>query len=245
MSYTFNGSTHRLTSTATPIPSGSSFTLFCWVKLPDATPAADITPLAIGPLGGSDDYAHLVVLSTGNVRAKVNGAAAFTTSTVTDTVRDLQNGTWAALAGMFTNDGSNNITNVVAWVYNGTDESTASAGTTSRAISPWFGDISVGRNVTSVQNVTGDIAHVAIFNRELTAGELTDLIEKTPDASSATSALYAYWPLLTDAVEVIQGGGTLDFTVTDATLNSGDGPTLSSGSSSIAPLAAYYRMLNG
>ncbi len=247
MSYSFSGSTHRLSTTQTPIPSGSSFTLFCWVKMADATPASESTPLAVGPIGGSDDYCRLSILDTGNGRASVVGGGGSSVSTCTDGTADAQNNTWFAIAGVYTNDGSNSISGATAWVFNGTGEVTGSPTVTPRTVSPWVGDLVVGRNVTGTSPIAGNIAHVAIWTKALSSAELTELATKVPSAVAA-SDLYLYWPLLehnsgdsTKTPEVKQGGGTYDLTVTDATLSSGDGPTLSGGSS-LAPIVMKWRM---
>ena len=69
----------------------------------------------------------------------------------------------------------------------------------------------------------GYIAHVAIWNRVLTAQEITDLSAGSSPLTAASSGLLRYWPLTADAAtQVDEAGSGHDLTVYGATFSTDD-----------------------
>ncbi len=243
MSYSFSGTTQWLDSAATLTAlSNTSFTMACWINVADATPTSTLIPFSLGNSGfTSDRYCALRLLTGGNGNAQAYQSTSSGTST-TDGDADAANDTWFLIVGTFTVNGSNQVTDLDVMTYNGTAEANATPTSGLTKTMSSFDVIRVGAARNSTSTFVGKVAHAAIWTKVLSSAEMTELTTKVPSAV-ANSDLYAYWPLLTGATETKQGGGTYDLTVNSATLNSGDGPTLSSGSSSVAALAHYYRAM--
>ncbi len=242
MSYLFDGVDDIMESTAAlSALVNTSFTMAVWCKPTDATPAANRVAFSLGKSSSSSTEYVYLQQTAGIARMGSVQSGADTTDTADGAASD---GQWFLMVGRFTVNGSNDVT---AHTINSYNQSTATAATkvdealaTAKSMST-FDKNRIGLS-RSFAYFDGYIAHAAIWSALLTDGEVAELYTKVPSAV-APSSLYVYWPMLTDSTEAKQGGGTFDMTVTGATLNSGDGPTLSSGSSSVAALAHYYRAM--
>ncbi len=256
MSYYFNGSTaagenrFRLDATFSALgspPTSSAFTMAIWIKPDDATPAAAMCPISIGTTGSTSDLVAQLALETNGtstVETDLNTTVGVTT---TNAVQDAVQGSWHLIVGSITVDGTSFVSRRKVFTYNGVGTDSAEADVTPSQDLATFTRLHIGERIANNGEFAGYAAHAAIWTKELDAGELTDLCSMTPD-QVATANLAYYWPLLTNADAHASYGGSgfnLGTPGVGVSLNSGDGPTLSSGSSSIAPLAAYYRMLNG
>ncbi len=241
MSYTFDGTTGvRLDSSASlSALANTSFTMAVWCKPVDSTPTANTTAFSLGNSGSSSTNNVQLRQTAGHAQmASVQAGTDFTETADGDAT----SGQWFLMVGRFTVNGSNQVTAHTVNSYNQftataatkVDETLAAAKTMST-----MNVIRVGQARSSGEFI-GDIAHAAVWTKLLSDSEVSELYTKVPSAV-ANADLYVYWPLLTGLTETKTGGGTFDLTNTGgAVLNSGDGPTLSSGSSSIAPLAASY-----
>ncbi len=244
MSYTFTGSEYLSSTASLTAIANTSFTMAVWCKPVDSTPSTNTIAFSLGN-NGSTSTNYVYLRQTGGFMHVASVQAGTDPTETTDGAAT--SGQWFLMVGRFTVNGSNQVTAHAANSYN---QFTATAATKvsetlASAKQMQAMDTNFIGKARSTSYFIGDIAHAAIWSALLTDGEVAELYTKVPSAV-APSSLYVYWPLLTGLTETKTGGGTFDLTNTGgAVLNSGDGPTLSSGSSSIAPLAAYYRMLNG
>lgn len=245
MSYSFSDSTHRLRCDATfsalgAPPASISYTLACWVKVADATPTNAASPFSIGRATSTSDFITQLRLNINGTGGCQSDLLATTTASTTDGEADAVNNTWFLIVGTVVVDASSNVTTLKAWTWNGTAEST-------QQVSPpaaldnllTFTRAQIGEGVSGVGEIVGEVAHCAIWTKELDASERTALATTVPSGVAADSLAY-YWPLLTGPQEAIVGS-PYDMVVSGATLNSGDGPTLGSG----AVPVKYVKVLVG
>jgi hypothetical protein len=215
--YTFDATGEKLETTGSLALTDQSFTVFCWVKPTDNTPASVQTPVSIGNSAyGSDRYCSLQF--TENARALVFQG---TSNSSTTSTNGAVSGEWFAMAGLFTRNTSSQVTSVQAWSWNGVNESLSTADTGLTKQMSTFNVNRIGVARTGVGEFAGIIAHVAVWNKILSSAELTALRTQPPSVV-ATSNLIAYWPLVDDANADVGSG--INLTVTGATLTAGNGP---------------------
>lgn len=237
MSYYFDGASSLQSSASLTDLVNTSFTLVCWVNAADATPTGTHSPFSLGKSSSSStEYVQLRLMETGNAGAMtVQGTAA--TVQTTDGEADAANNTWFLMAGLYTVNASNTVTQVAVWSYNGTAEATMNTvDITDRTMST-FNTNRIGQG-RSTNWFLGKVAHCAIYKKLLSASELTELTTKAPNLV-ASSDLYVYWPLLENADAHASFGGSTFNMATQAgtpTLNSNDGPSIQTAAAAVKKL---------
>ena len=183
-------------------------------------------------------------------------------STNNATITDID--TWHHVVGLFSiRDGSGGAAEFVQCYVDGvadTPDTSSRAGLSTPMAGFWIGADSgtwVGTN--SNLTVNAKVAHCAVFDCVLSAAEIASLGEKTPDTmvydTNSSANLRAYWPLLTDLNDDSGNGYHITSYSADSTAAAvydpdDDNPTLDGTpppdpSGTIAPLAAFYRMMRG
>lgn len=247
MSYYFNGSTttgeNRMRMDASLTGLGGTertFTFAIWIKPDDVTPgsAGNIDHyFSIGRQDTTSDHiAWLGIANTGNALVGVIMGGNQSTA-VADGSADAQldggsQPDWMLVAGSLTFNASGLLSRRKVLAFNGAAEASAELDIATPALDMNAPNrIHLGENINGNNEFTGHVAHAAIWTKELTGAEFTELTTKTPD-QVATADLAYYWPLLANAeAHASYGGSSFNFTTigAGASLNNGDGPTLSTG----------------
>jgi len=237
MSYSFGGGTHNIKGSFTgtfAIP----VSILCWVK---------------GTIMGSDAYFYFgknpsdgndsVHVGTGSAATKIEAGA--TDSAGVERSADYTTGAaeyddvWVPVLGVFTS--SNNRDIYIEVIAN-----TANSGA-ARTVAGLLKHLIAGENPSGSQPWTGLLAELAVWDKALVSGEITDLLDnaKAP-VDVANANLIGYWSLdhddSTPDDESGNGGPTL--TVTGATFDA-DHPSIVSGGSIVPILSQDYSRFAG
>jgi len=195
-SASFNGSSSKISFSSSPIPSSGAFTVSAWVK----TSVSNHCFISFGDFWLKAEYLS-GVFSLGDINTSFQGTT------------DISDGNWHHC--VLTVDNSNNI----ALYVDGTSEDTGAS-----AISRTNGGsfvIGVARNSSPVYWWNGSIDQVRVFNKAISASEVTALYNETASTINTlqvlgdTSCVAAY-PLGVGAGDI---GNTYSGTPTNVTFN--------------------------
>lgn len=178
MSVDLNG-TNQYGELSSAVVSGTPLTLVAWTYR--HTASGDASAIAIEEDGGTTNSFTCRLRSARSVRATSRdsgGQASATTSTVATLNQ------WEHVATVFASS-----TSRTAYLNGG------GSGTDSTSNTPASLDITrIGTGENFLWYYDGLIAEVAVYNKALTTGELTDLQTKSPILVAAAN-LVSYWPL--------------------------------------------------
>lgn len=209
-SRSFNGTTDLITVAANArINDLSPLTILCWQR-----------PVNTGEVAGryidkGGNTAWFIVTGGHDFRVLFSG------NDVLRTTQSSQNpaNTWTHLAATW--DGSTNGTGIRLYA-NGVEVTSYSAtgNATGSRDSDAAADLIIGNNAAASRTYNGRISHLQIYNRELSAGEITTLMHKP---GKILSGCVGYWPLFGVASpEPDWSGGGLNGTLTGTSV--ADGP---------------------
>lgn len=212
MSRTYSTTSDHLDVTATIVAAPATCTLACWFKAGNITTNQDL--ISLGTAGSGDNRRTLRVTATGAVLANCRdtGSKTATSSTViADTT------TWHLLVAVFDGDSSRTAYLDAGGAVSNTTAATPSAPDALR--------ISAIHSATLPVVSAGKIAHIAIWDIALSAGDITSLLTTLPSGVQAAN-LVGYWPCTANASpETDSGTGGHALTVTGTTYDT-DNPTI-------------------
>lgn len=222
MSYYCNGTNQWLrgymgTTYALPI------TLACWFKQTDH-PVAIKSLVEFHYQGGTGNNDSVILRTTATDNTFTAAIISTTGSTGSAGASKNVDNTWTPFVGVFPSNSSRQT-----YVSDATG-----SGSGAYTVSDLFDEISLGVNAADAADFTGYLAEVAIWNKELSAGEIANFLAAKAPSSIAASNLIGYWPLnYNNATQTNVGtDASGDLTVTSATYSS-DHPTIEYGTADI------------
>ena len=221
-SYDCDGTDDNLLSSGSTPVTGYPFTMGGWVKL-TATGSLDRMAGLVDE-GNNNNHWMFESDSSDNFDGQTRISS---TNTTGNNVGALDTTNWRYVAVIATS------TTSVTWYYEGSGTSSATnpGGTPATIDSIKFCEDGSGLNDASVS-----IGYWAIWTSALSTANI-DSLAGGANPCTFSPAPAACWPMTADATDSV---GSYDLTVTGATLDSGDNPTITSG---IAPIAQQRQQM--
>lgn len=214
MSYSFNGTSHYLSRTASTPLTATPFTIIAWVKVDDT---ATVRSVCVSYRQGSSTNYFQVQLNSTEVpqmvtRHNVDGQVLASAASAATP------GAWKFIHGKSASSTSR---------FAGVDGASGTENTTDRTPSGTLDAIQIGMRPTNLEWYDGLIGLVAIYNGALSESELAELATTAPESASTFGDCVAYWDLRTDhgTTTIPDSKGSYDLTVNGATFNA-DNPNL-------------------
>ncbi len=218
MSYIFDGTNDRMTGSFTS-SYGDPLTLAAHIKLPAGHPGVIDYVLSLGASSSArnDSYA-LRLNSVVNEYSMVSFDSADLTTGAT-TAFDIGTTDWAGYVGTVNGEANRDV-------YIKALANTDNNGGT-RTVADTLRFIHVGESLVAANDFTGRIAELAIWNKVLSAAEITSYMNGESASTIAAANLIGYWPLSASSATQsnlgLDSGG--DLTVSGATFST-DHPTI-------------------
>lgn len=152
----------------------------------------------------------------------------------TNVVKDVD-GVWTPFIGIFISDTSREI-----WF---SDQNDSSA--TSNVLTGVLQYIRCGTTLAGANDYTGKIAEMCYWDKQISAGDITNFLAGNSPLTISGANLRGYWPMSSDGGSTEANLGTDsggDLTWNGTTFDA-DHPTITGGGSSIAAKVRYYNML--
>jgi hypothetical protein len=183
MSYLFDGVNDTLTGTFTS-SYADPVTLACFSKFTDHPAANDMLVMLGNSASAINDSYSIKASNTDNVFAAV--ARDTTNDGPLSPVTNVD-GVWCGNVGVFTSD---TLRDIYTQIITNTQTNSVS-----KAVADVLKYIRVGEDLTAVQDFTGRIAEVAIWNKALTLLEVSAYLKGIKATFISPANLIGYWPL--------------------------------------------------
>jgi hypothetical protein len=235
MSYSFDGLDDTMTGTFSDGPSAPGYnvepcTMALWFKVANHSFASLDTFLMFGNSSSSVNDS-ISIRSSSTIDDRMTSYIT-DSGGVSDTVGLTANtdNTWVPIICTYVSDTNRSI------YFQGSSNNDVTSVSVANALLY----IRLGETLAAGGDFTGNLAEVAIWDKELDASERASYIAGTAASSIAASDLIGYWPLsasnATQANEGVDAGG--DLTVSGAVFDA-DHPPISSG---LAPIRLIWRV---
>jgi hypothetical protein len=152
-------------------------------------------------------------------------------------------GIWIPLVAVIAGSGSaSSSTTIHTGAGSGSTNSTARTFDSPPVAAFDIGEAMNGASDLGSSGTDSRVAEFALWNSALSTPDITSFLTGTAASSISSGTLITYFPLRTDANKGSGSDSLASLTVAGATNDSGDHPTITSGTS-VARLAAYYAMM--